>query len=93
MCIRDRFLRRKAQKITPARAGAGEGLFFPEIVKDSDRWPTIVFGFQIPAFDRFGDAEVQRFAFQILVDILIGHPQRHFIRQGGAIVFQIGRCV
>ena len=42
------------------------------------------------ALDRFGDARVQRFAFQIIVDVLVGDTQGHFIRQGGAIVFQVG---
>lgn len=49
-----------------------------------------MFGFQIPTLDRFGDARVQRFAFQIIVDVLVGDTQGHFIRQGGAIVFQVG---
>lgn len=49
-----------------------------------------MFGFQIPAFDRFSDTGIQRFAFQIIVDVLVGDTQGHFIRQGGAIVFQVG---
>ena len=47
-------------------------------------------GFQIPAFNRFRNFLIQRFAFQIIIDIFVGHAQRHFVRQGGAVVLKIG---
>ena len=48
-------------------------------------------GFQIPAFNDLRGTFIQFFAFQIIINIVIGDTQGRFIRQGGAIVFQICR--
>ena len=50
-----------------------------------------MFGFQIPVLYCSGDLFRYVFPFQIVVDIVIGHAECHFIRQRRAIIFKIGR--
>ncbi|MNP61098.1 hypothetical protein D3C76_1562450 [compost metagenome] len=50
----------------------------------------LVLGFQIPAFNSASDFLIERFTFQIIVDVFICHTQGNFIRKRRAIVFEIG---
>ncbi len=47
-------------------------------------------GFLIPAFDDAGAVRIDAFAFQVVINHLIGDAQRHFILQAWTIIFQIG---
>ena len=49
----------------------------------------LVLGFQVPALDNFRGTFIQRFAFQIIINVVISDAKGRFIRQGRAIVFQI----
>mgnify|MGYP003366976865 CR=1 FL=1 len=50
-------------------------------------------GLQIPAFNGLRLRRFQRFAFQVIVNVIVGHAQRDFIWQRRAVIFEIGgRC-
>ena len=54
-------------------------LLFPEIIENGNWRTAFMFGFQIPVLYCSGDLFRYVFPFQIVVDIVIGHAECHFI--------------